>query len=383
MKICYLANAKSIHIQRWLKYFADNGHEVHLISQESFGDCNIKNVKLHLLERLRPQIRVVSFPANLFFGVIQVRRLIKKINPDIVHAHYIADYGFHGALSRFQPFVVSAWGSDVLRTPKGKIKSNISRYTVPYALKKADAITTTAEFMKEYLTKTFNVSENKIVRIPWGIDLRIFQCGYEEEVKRLKEGLDIRAHSPIINSNRGMEPKYEIGTIIEAVPYTLESRSDAIFIFIRGYGSSEFEDKMKTKAKKIGVADNTRFISKLLTPEEMAVYLNMADVLISIPKTDQFGSSIMEGMACGVIPIVSNIGVYKQYLIDGDNAFSVNPENPKEIAEKIIYYIEHPEIKEKFYTVNRKIIEEKEDWNKNAKKMEELYEKLLRGGIHK
>ncbi|KAF5437630.1 Glycosyltransferase involved in cell wall bisynthesis [Candidatus Methanophagaceae archaeon] len=384
MKICYLANAKSIHIQRWLKYFADNGHEVHLISQESFGDCNIENVKLHLLKRLRPQMRFISFPANLFFEVIQVRRLIKKINPDIVHAHYIADYGFHGALSGFQPFVVSAWGSDVLRTPKGKIKSKVTRYSVTYALKKADAITTTAEFMKEYIIKKFTMSDsNKIVRIPWGIDLKIFYRGYDDEVKIHKESLEIIAHSPILISNRGMDPKYEIGNIIEAIPHVLESHSDAIFVFIRGYGSSKFEDKMKSKAKKLGVADNIRFISRLLTPKEMAVYLNMADVLISIPKTDQFGSSIMEGMACGVIPIVSNIGVYKEYLTDGDTAFFAKPDNPEEISEKIIYCIEHPELKEKFYKINRKIIEEKEDWNKKAKKMEELYENLLRGTIQK
>ena len=141
--------------------------------------------------------------------------------------------------------------------------------------------------------------------------------------------------------------------------------------------------KILEKAKKLGVADNIRFISRLLTPKEMAVYLNMADVLISIPKTDQFGSSIMEGMACGVIPIVSNIGVYKEYLTDGDTAFFAKPDNPEEISEKIIYCIEHPELKEKFYKINRKIIEEKEDWNKKAKKMEELYENLLRGTIQK
>jgi len=109
----------------------------------------------------------------------------------------------------------------------------------------------------------------------------------------------------------------------------------------------------------------------------MAIYLNMADVFISIPKNDQFGSSVMEGMACGAIPIVSSIKVYYQYLKDEVNALFVDPNNPREIAEKIVYCIEHPEIKESFYAINIKIIAEKEDWNKNAKKMEKLYEKLL------
>ena len=380
MKICYLADAGSIHTQRWVKYFADNGHEVHLISFRSFGDSNIENVKLHLLKRLHPQIRFISFPTNLFFEMIQVRKLIKKIKPDIVHAHYVTDYGFRGALTGFHPFVVSAWGSDVLRAPK---ESKMSKYTVLYTLKKADVITTTAEFMGSYLSNEFKVPKSKIIRIPWGIYLKIFNNDYKEEVKGAKEDFKIGDDSPIILSNRHMAPQYEIQCIIDSIPYVTKKYPNAIFVFIRGYGSMGFENEMKVRAKKLGVINNTRFISRLMPPKEMAVFLNASDMFISIPKTDQFGSSIMEGMACGAIPIVSTIKVYKQYLEDEKNAFFVNPESPEEIAEKIIYCIEHPELKEKILKMNRKIIEEKEDWNKNAKKMEELYENLVNGVIQK
>jgi glycosyltransferase involved in cell wall biosynthesis len=105
----------------------------------------------------------------------------------------------------------------------------------------------------------------------------------------------------------------------------------------------------------------------------MAILYNTADALISIPKSDQFSACIQEGMVCGMIPIVGNLEVYRQYLVDDKNAFFVDPENPKEIAQKIIYGVEHPELREKLYEINRKIIGEKEDWDKNTKKMEDLY----------
>ncbi|MDH5770077.1 MAG: glycosyltransferase family 4 protein, partial [Candidatus Bathyarchaeota archaeon] len=232
-------------------------------------------------------------------------------------------------------------------------------------------------FMKRYLVENFGLPENRIVRIPWGIDLKIFHRGYEKETRTVKEALRIKADAPVIVSNRHMDPKYEIQSIMNAIPYVLKSHPDTTFIFIRGHGCPEFESKMKLKAEKLEVANKTRFISRLITPREMAIYLNMADVFISIPKTDQFGSSVIEGMACGPIPVVSDIKVYYQYLRNGVNTFLVNPENPREIAEKIIYCIEHLEIKEDFCATNRKIIEEKEDWNKNAKKMEEVYNQLF------
>ena len=362
MRIAFLADAQSVHIVRWARYFADRRYDVHLIT---FKAEPIDGAKIHELEYFGK----FAYPLRIW----KVRKAVKQIDPDILHAHYTSHYGVYGALTSFHPFIISAWGSDVIRDPK---QSRMRRYGVSYALKRADCVTTTAKFMKRYLVKTFGLPQDKIVRIPWGIDLRIFHRGYKEEVRTLKRALEIKADAPVVLSNRHMDPIYEIESIIDAIPRVLKSHPDATFIFIRGSGLSEFESEMRQKAEKLEVIDNTRFISKLITPREMAIYLNAADAFLSIPKYDQFGSSVMEGMACGSIPIVSDIKVYYQYLRDGANALFVNPENSKETAEKITYCIEHPEIKDEFYTINRKIIEEKEDWNKNAKKMEELYKHL-------
>ncbi len=365
MKICFIGSARSIHVQRWVKWFVEKGHEVHLITP-SYAE--IEGVKIHKIGGKDSSI--TNFVRKMF----QTRQLVKKIKPDILHAHYVFGYGTFGAFANYHPFVVSAWGSDVLREHK---ESFIKRYVIKHALKKADMVTTTAKFMGKYLAKGFGLPENKIVRIPWGIDLKIFHRGYEEEVKKLREKLEIKDNSLVIISNRHLSPKYEIQTIIESAPYVIKKHSNMVFVFIRGYGEPTFEDKMRTIAEKLGIIKNIRFVSRFVSPEEMVVFLNMSDILISIPKTDQFASSVMEGMACGTIPVVSNIEAYKQYLKDEENAFFINPDDSKELTEKTIYCIEHPKIKERFYEINKKIIEENEDWSRNAIKMEELYAKII------
>ncbi len=362
-KLAFLANGKSIHIKRWLLYFVDRGYDVHLMT---FSPEPIEGVEIHSLEYFGRAAYIIR--------ALKIRRIVKKVEPDILHAHYVSHYGVYGALTGFHPFIISVWGSDILRDPKD---SMIRRYFISYALKRADIITTTAEFTGGYLVGTFDISRSKIVRIPWGVDLEVFTRGYINRIKEFRARLGISNNAPVILSNRHMDPKYEIESIINAIPHVLKSYPNAIFIFIRGAGSSKFENEMKKKVKRMGIHPNVIFIQRFVTPREMAIYLNMADIFLSIPKTDQFGSSVIEGMACGSIPIVSDIEVYKQYLKDGVNAFFVDPDSPKEIAERIIYCIEHPEIKDEFYSINRRIVEEKEDWNKCAKKMEELYERLL------
>lgn len=365
MKICFVGSAKSIHIKRWVKWFVEQGHEIHLISPNYE---KIEGVKIYKIGGKEGSI------TNFFKKMMQTRKLVWKIKPDILHAHYAFGYGTFAAFANYHPFIVSVWGSDVLVETK---ESKIKKLLIKWVLKRADAIVPTAEFMKDYLSAEFGLPPDKITRIPWGIDLNIFHKGYEREIKKLREKLKIDKNAFVVLSNRHLSPKYNIENIIMAIPTVVKIYSNTVFIFIRGYGDIDFENRLKEKIKKMGIESNVKFIGDFITPTQMAVFLNTADIVISIPKTDQFASSVLEGMVCGAIPIVSEIEVYKQYLENKKNAFLVNPDNPVEIAEKIIYCIEHPKIKEDFYNINKKIVEENENWEKNAIKMEKLYKRLI------
>ena len=133
MRICYIASP-GIHTNPWLKYFADNGHEVHLITTES-SRGSTDNVKLHLLKRFGPRIRIINYLVNSIPLILRFKKLIRNINPDIIHAHYIMDTTLLGAVCGFHPFVVTVWGSDVLISPK---QSKLSRQMARYVLKRAD-----------------------------------------------------------------------------------------------------------------------------------------------------------------------------------------------------------------------------------------------------
>ena len=74
MKICYFADAQSIHTQRWVKHFAEKGHEVHLIS---FTNAEIKNVNFHYIV---PLIRIPYFSilCTIVFKIRTINKLIKE-----------------------------------------------------------------------------------------------------------------------------------------------------------------------------------------------------------------------------------------------------------------------------------------------------------------
>jgi len=55
MRICYVADDASIHTQRWVNYFAQKGHEVHLICWKVTSGYD-ENIRIHLLTKVAPFI---------------------------------------------------------------------------------------------------------------------------------------------------------------------------------------------------------------------------------------------------------------------------------------------------------------------------------------
>ena len=370
MKICYLADAESIHTQRWVKYFADKGHDVHLISSISFGDGNIENVKLHLLKKSQSKIRIIrvlSFLLRFLSYTVKVRKLIKKINPDIVHAHYITDYGILGVLSRFHPFFASAWGTDVLVVPK---KSKLFTLIVKYILNKADLITCDGENSRNAMLG-FGIDYQKIKLILHGVDTKEFNP--KQRDKKFREELKI-FDSPTVISNRGLEAIYNVESLIKAIPLVLKDFPDAKFVIV-GKGSQG--NYLKELAKSIGVYDSIKFIG-WLPRNEFVRCLASAEIYVSTSLSDAgIAVSTMEAMACELPVVVTDSGDNKNWIKDGKNGFVVPIQDPNALAKRIAHLIENEDVRNRFGKINRKIVEEKADCHKEMEKMEKLYREVI------
>jgi glycosyltransferase involved in cell wall biosynthesis len=357
LKLCYLANGKSIHTLKWIRYFAEKGHDVHLVT---FDDTDqIEGVGVHNI-RYRSKL---AYP----FRILDVREVIREIDPDILHAHFVSHYGVYAALSGFQPLVVTAWGSDILIEPK---KSIIKKCLVKYVLKKADMITCDAEHMREAI-KSLGIPAEKVNIIFFGIDTKKFKP--EEKSKELRAKLEING-SPAIISLRNLESLYDVESLIRATPLVLREIPEAKFI-IAGKGSAE--ERLRNLAVSLNVLDSVRFIG-FVPNDELPKYLNAMDVSVSTSLSDAgIAASTAEAMACGLPVIVTDVADNRQWVKDGENGFVVPVKDPKLLAERIIYLLKNVDIRKQFGNANRKIIEENNDYYKEMAKMEDIYQELV------
>ena len=79
-------------------------------------------------------LRPVRRSRDWLWRVGEARRALARLRPDIVHAHYVTSYGYLAARAGMQPLVLTAWGTDLLVTPR---ESALKRWLTAWSLRRA------------------------------------------------------------------------------------------------------------------------------------------------------------------------------------------------------------------------------------------------------
>jgi glycosyltransferase involved in cell wall biosynthesis len=355
IKICYLADAGSIHTQRWCKHFSQRGFEVHLIS---FRNSVIEGATVHFIDC--GKIDVSGGNWKVVLKVPTIRRILKKIKPDILHSHYATSYGLAGALCGFHPYVISAQGTDVLISP---FQNAIYRFVVKYALRKADWITAMADHMRDTMIK-LGINKEKINTIIFGIDPLVFNDN--------SRTLDTEKF--VVTSTRNLEKVYNIPDIIDAISI---SRNSIPGLMLNIIGSGTMADEIKKKITGLQLQDMIKIHGKV-SQTEMVNILRHSHVFVSVSSSDGNNISLNEAMACGCFSVVTDIPANLQWVSDGVNGFLVPVNEPQILANKIIEAFQnYNKLTAGCDQYNKKILKEKGNWNENMAVVEKKYLSLL------
>lgn len=126
--------------------------------------------------------------------------------------------------------------------------------------------------------------------------------------------------------------------LIDAVD--LSKHRDNIQLIFAGAGPKD--EFLKKYSKKLPVYPRFEFFSR----EDMVKTVNSSDLYVHPAEIEAEGIACLEAIACGLVPVISNSPrcATKAYAIDEKNLFQYD--SPENLAEKIDWWIEHPEEKE-------------------------------------
>ena len=358
MRICFLADGKSYHTQRWVDYFAQRGHDCHLVSLEG-------EIKTLASQRVLKSLCPIQ-ALNFLLVVPQVKTILKDFCPDLLNAHFASAYGFTGALTGFRPLVVSCWGSDILISPE---KSFAHKMRVKYVLKKADLLTCDGRDLSKAVEHLGARKENIIVS-PMGIDRKI-----------LEKSADRKSSKPefVILSARKLEPVYHLETLLLAASEVKKTYQEKVKFLITGEGSQK--QRLLRLSRELRIDHRVEFIGFLPRTDFLDIF-KKADLYVSTSVSDSTSVALLEAMALGLIPIVTDIPGNREWVREGENGFLFPPKDFRTLAEKIIWCIRNFDRLDTIREKNLSLVREKALWENNMAGIEKGFLELIEKKEH-
>lgn len=337
----------------------DRGHTCFLVSLEK--GTQTKAEEFFINSKILPSF--LKYPLS----VRKVKKIVEKIKPDLINAHFVPNYGLIGALSGQRPLVVSTWGSDILISPK---KSFLHRLRVKYVLNKADLITTDAKVLTQAILN-LGINETKVIESPMGIDKNLIS-GYEK--RRFDPSCPKERKKFVILSNRRLEPVYDVITLIKAVPMVIKQAPKRVKFVIVGEGSER--NRLIQLVKDLKVEEYVEFKGELSRKDLIDCYED-SDIYISTSLSDSTSVSLLEAMALGLIPIVTDIPGNREWIEDKKSGFLFPISDHNALAKRIIYVTNEFTDWFDFREKNVSLIKKKAIWEDNMKAVEKEFLKLI------
>jgi glycosyltransferase involved in cell wall biosynthesis len=358
MRICFIGDARSVHTQRWVRWFADR-HDVALIAAEP--DSSLTAFELATL----PSGRIPG--TRLADSVRVTRRALRAYRPDVVHAHYINEAGWLAAASRRRPFVISAWGSDVYRAPQ---ESAVARRLNPWAARSADFVTCDSRDQARVLG-TWGVRPDHLGVIGWGVDRREFHPGVDGGPMR--DALGIAREAQVVLSPRQWLPNSSIEAIVAAhallpgAPHLILKRLPR---FEPDHGRAVMT------AVAASPAGQRIHIVEEIEAADLPVLYASADVVVSLCVTDGTPMSVLEAMAIGR-PVVAYRNESLAEWVAPPGGQLISSTAPSEVAAAIKSFLEAPPLqREATARHNLQTITERADRAAEMDRMEAVYARL-------
>jgi glycosyltransferase involved in cell wall biosynthesis len=256
-------------------------------------------------------IPVIPMVAYMISGLIKALRLISTHKPDVIHGNWVVPTGLIAAIAGRMT------GIPVLNTAHGMDIRISERKPVSYLFDLA------VKLSSKTIIVSPSMRSRKILRdapvIPMGVDDLFFDISPVRDTKT-------------VVYTRSLEPVYDVETLIRSVPIVTEIIPDARFI-IAGTGS--LEAHLKAVAGETDSKGSITFLGHVLS-EKIPELMKHASVFVSTAIADGTSPALLEAIAAGLTPVVTDIDANRPLVMDGKDGFLFKPRDAQDLAIKII-----------------------------------------------
>jgi glycosyltransferase involved in cell wall biosynthesis len=240
-------------------------------------------------------------------------------------------------------------------------------------LERSSKIIAVSDFTRRELLQYYKVKEAKIRVIHNGVDVNKFKPAGDK--RRAKEELGLNPEDIAILSVGRLYARKGLFTLIESMPAVVKRFRNAKFV-VSGKGQSNEMKKLVAHAEKLGIRDNIIFTG-YFPDEKLPRLYQAADVFAFSTFYENLPFAVLEALSTGLPVVTTYVGGIPEIIENGKNGFLVQPFNSKELSDRVLHFLEHPDEADEMGFLARKTILEAFDWRFIVKKVLKVYEEAL------
>lgn len=334
-------------------------HYVIFLMPEEFDGFQIPNKRIR---KVKVNCKWYSWKEQLIFPFI-----LYKENLDLMHFTH-----FNSPILYFKKSIVTIHDITPCFFPGHKMKSIVRktgfRMVFFCSVKKARKIIAVSHSTRNDIMRYFKINPDKIEVIYEGADKQFQIIKNRDIVEKLKRKYTLR--KPFLFYTGVWRNHKNLVGLIEAFKLAKETYKLDINLVLGGKEDPYYPEVRQTW-ERLGL-ENDIIPVGFIEQEELPIFYNAAYAFIIPSFYEGFGLIGLEAMSCGTPVISSNRTSLPEIL--GNAAVYFNPDDPKEMAEKISMVFNQKNLYNKLRN-NGLVQIKKYSWNDMGKRIFDLYKK--------
>ena len=323
-------------------------------------------------ERALPEgVQVVewnsSAPLRSWLDYARIKKqfadVIRRVQPDVIHAGPVQRVALLAALCDFHPLVTMSWGFDMLADAHQNI---IWKSITRFVLRKSDWLIADCQTVKK-MAGRFGFDAQRVSVFPWGVDLYKFSADKGSSARR-RVGFE---KSLLVVHTRSWEPRYGVDIALDGLRIALKTNPH-IHLLMLGGGSQEAQ--IKQFVEENDLSEHVHFLG-YQSNEKLAEYYRAGDVYLSASHVDGSSVALLEAMACACVPIVSDIPSNLEWVENGTCGWTFQDGSAAELAGVLIQAAKTN--LHNFSLRARQKVEREADWEKGKQKLLDAYHSAI------
>lgn len=351
LRVLVLGDASSPHLLRWVCALEAEGLQTLTLSLEP---------PLPGYPRFAPL--PVKFPRRIRYLLAAPEALeqAKAWQPDLIFAHFLPNYGLISTLLPLRvPKVLALWGSDLLLVPQS---ARWKFWVARKVLKVQDLVVVDARMLRDILRERFAIPSQKVWVLPYGLP------------RRIREATCSGTPDPtLIIHTRRLSPETDPWTVVAAMK-RLRDRGSPLRLRMVGWGS--LHASIRARVYWWGLYGQVRFVDPVPESQVQKLYCG-GSLYLSASLSDSTSVSLLEAMALGLFPVVSDIPGNREWVVHGLNGFLFEPGNPEDLAFWLEEAFRREDLREQARRLNRELIQARASWEGEVARLVRKFSALV------